>query len=222
MCVTRRFTESFAISIGACPASSSPTTREREQENRCAGNMAGVFLRRLAAGVAATAAVGEVVSAGRAPGRVVEWAHPHPYGDDSDDADDDSQRFVPMQRYKRKLEAWDLHGLVKKWKESDGEETWPWVWTWHNPNGPHFVYVGVDAHTLEYARLAAAASPQNNLTLVVSSMQDIEEAGLSAADFHLQRCAIIESRPAQIDFDHKILMLEDERIICYDSLNLTS
>ena len=81
--------------------------------------------------------------------------------------------------------------------------------TWHNPRGPHKVFCGVDAsgETLEAAKAFAAASPQHNLTLVVRSVKDIADAGFTEAEFYEQRCAIIESAPAQIDMSAKILML---------------
>ena len=142
-----------------------------------------------------------------------DWAHPHPYSNDIA-----ASRFLPTDEFRKTELTWDLPKLVDTWKLSDGEETWPWVWTWHNVNGPHTVYVGVDQHTLSHCTAVAAASPQNNLTLVVTHMEDIENFGHTADDFYQQRCAIIVCQPQQMDLEHKILMLRDERIICYDSL----
>ena len=158
----------------------------------------------------------------------VEWAYPSPYH-----AGVDRHRFRQEGRFTRLRREWDLAALLSVWTESDGEETWPWVWTWRNENGPHHVFVGVDAQTLDQCRRVAAASPQNNLTLVLprghplllaeraGSHEGGDKHGVSLADFYACRCAVVESRPAQIDFAEKVLMLEDERMICYSALTLT-
>ena len=166
----------------------------------------------------------------------VEWAWPSPYHADVDS----TARFRHERRFRRQREEWDLAALLEVWTESDGEETWPWVWTWKNENGPHHVFVGVDGHTLEQCRRVADASPQNNLTLILPPRHPLlladeasrhesdyefgdrgNNAGVSLADFYACRCAVVESRPAQIDFAEKVLMLDDERIICYTALTLT-
>lgn len=146
----------------------------------------------------------------------VQWAYPSPY----EEGEETERRFVDAKKYRRTREMWDLLGLLKRWQSSEEEETWPWVWTQRNPNGPHFVFVGVDAYTLRACEVACESSETHNLTLVVRSLSDLDEAGYSPTDFYAQRCAIIESCPSQIDFHHKILMLEDERIVCYDTLTL--
>ena len=51
--------------------------------------------------------------------------------------------------------------------------------------------------------------------------KELEEFGYNVSDFHSKRCAIHISKPDQIDFQNKILMLEDERVICYDRLYIT-
>ena len=154
-----------------------------------------------------------VVLASNEEKNTVKWAYPSPY-------DEEERRFVDANAYRSKQYVWDLNGLLKRWQASEEEETWPWVWTQRNPNGPHFVFVGVDSRTLNACEAACEASENHNLTLVVRSLEDLEEKGYDPADFYAHRCAIIESRPSQIDFDHKILMLEDERIMCYDTLTV--
>ena len=146
-----------------------------------------------------------------------EWAYPHPYGCE----DVTPSRFLgPQDAFKKTVKQWDLPKLVEAWKTSVSEETWPWVWTWHNPNGPHAVHVGVDKHTLRACRTFAEESNRNNLTLVVKDVSEIEEEGHSVEDFYKARCAVIFSAPQQIDLNNGILMLQDERIICYDTLTL--
>ena len=77
--------------------------------------------------------------------------------------------------------------------------------------------MGVDNHTLDECQRFAEESPQHNLTLIASS-DDIAKQGLAADDFYVHRCAVIDSSPKQIDMEHQILMLEDERLVCYDVL----
>lgn len=76
------------------------------------------------------------------------------------------------------------------------------MWTWRNPNGPHFVFVGVDDTTLELARSIAGRSEKNNLTVVVPSVDELDAKVVG--DLYAARCAVIEQRPQQIDFEAKV------------------
>ena len=80
--------------------------------------------------------------------------------------------------------------------------------------------MGVDETTISKAQ-NIAKNPQNNLTLVIQSEQELEPFGYNLSDFHNERFAVHLSKPKQMDFDNKILMLEDERILCYDRLYIT-
>jgi hypothetical protein len=140
----------------------------------------------------------------------IQWAHPHPY-----DTAVPKERFVDVERYRHNKELWDLKGLVDLWVERDGQESWPWVWCWHNPVGPHHVFIGVSPHTLELTRKISNEHRNNNLTIIVNSMKDFEGYG-KVEDYYKNRCAVIESPVAQMDTKDKVLMLEDERIICFD------
>ena len=146
--------------------------------------------------------------------KVIDWAYPHPYSKGSKD------RFVDAEKYLLKTTVWDLKKIVDRWDETDDGETWPWVWCWHNPNGPRHIFVGVDETTISKAQ-NIAKNPQNNLTLVIQSEQELEPFGYNLSDFHNERFAVHLSKPKQMDFDNKILMLEDERILCYDRLYIT-
>ena len=146
------------------------------------------------------------------------WAEPNPYTEvEEDEKEQIKGRFLDPAPFRNTLEVWNLSKLLKSWEESDGTETWPWIWTWHNKDGPHAIYIGVDQQTLKSCQQFADESPQHNLTLV-ASMEQIEAQGLTEADFYKSRCAIIDSAPKQIDMENRILMLEDERLICYDVL----
>ena len=67
----------------------------------------------------------------------------------------------------------------------------------------------------------AEASPQNNLTCIVKDRKEFSDVDFGPSDIYACRCALVESQPSQIDFKEKILMLEDERIICYDTLTIS-
>ena len=47
----------------------------------------------------------------------------------------------------------------------------------------------------------------NNLTLVIQSEQELEPFGYNLSDFHNERFAVHLSKPKQMDFDNKILMI---------------
>lgn len=142
------------------------------------------------------ACLGETSRAGGPPEPV--WAYPSPYDADASR----SSRFLQRRDFTTWSSQWNLRALLAAWEESDTEETWPWVWTWRNPNGPHFVFVGVDDTTLELARSIAGRSEKNNLTVVVPSVDELDAKVLG--DLYAARCAVIEQRPQQIDFEAKV------------------
>ena len=144
-----------------------------------------------------------------------KWAFPHPYGNDTD-----TNRFVDAKQFRLKKTVWNLKGIVDRWSSEDDDETWPWVWCVHNENGPNHVFIGVDESTLLRGK-ALAKNAQNNLTLVIKDIQDLEKYGYTVSDFYHQRFAVHISNPKEMDFQNKILMLEDERIVCYDRLYIS-
>ena len=141
-----------------------------------------------------------------------EWAYPHPY-----DSSIDKKRFLDStdSKYKEHGERWNLLELVKLWEETDGEETWPWVWCLRNPVGPHHLFIGVSENTLELARKICDSDRNNNLTIIVNSIEEIEKYA-PVRDFYNCRCGVIECPVQQADTENKMLMLKDERIICFD------
>ena len=171
------------------------------------------------AGIASGTTIASATAANRKRQRDIEWAYPSPYdlNDNNENTNKPSNRFLPTDSFRKTTTTWNLKRLLDTWDQEDGEETWPWVWTWHNEHGTHAVFVGVDNHTLQECQRFAEESPQHNLTLVASS-DEISSQGLTADDFYVHRCAIIDSSPKQIDMQHQILMLEDERFVCYDSI----
>lgn len=146
----------------------------------------------------------------------VTWAYPSPY-----DQGLPSTRFADISRFRKRVDHWDLKGLLNVWQNSTDEESWPWVWTWHNPVGPHHVFIQLNEDTLSHARSISSKSERNNLTLVVRSIDDLKAYNITPELFYENRCAIIEGVVlSQLDSENKIIMLNDERIICYDYLYL--
>ena len=146
------------------------------------------------------------------------WAKPSPYDEDIAD-----HRFGDVEKHRRMQEVWDLRGLLQQWHASDEEETWPWVWCQRNASGPHHVFVNVGPDTLSQVRALAAAddiagSGFHNVTVIAESRAAIEKH-CSVQDLYDARCAIVEGQsPRQIDTTDKVMMLDDERIICFDRL----
>jgi hypothetical protein len=97
-----------------------------------------------------------------------------------------------------------------------GIEGWPWLWTQRNPDGPHYVFVGVTKDTLSKCQHIAQASPQHNI-LLIADESEIEKY-TTAEDFYKARCAIHDAKPIEIDWGNKILLLGDERLVEFDEL----
>ena len=151
---------------------------------------------------------------------------PSPYHDpDHYDATKRNIEWELLSEPHRSLRVvWNLRGLLKQWHESDDDETWPWVWCQHNPDGLHHVFVNVGADTLIRIRAIAKSDDakhgcgMRNVTVIAESREAIEKY-CSLQDLYDARCAVVVGQaPLQIDTGAKILMLEDERIVCFDEL----
>jgi hypothetical protein len=138
----------------------------------------------------------------------VPWAYPSPY-----DKGQEPGRFVDVKNFQHTQTVWNLKGLVDKWIRSDGEESWPWVWTQPNPSGPHHVFVGASASVLPSCK-EIMKNTANNITCV-ASVSDLEQFA-PIEKYYEAGCAVIEIPVQQVDVTHKIMMLEDERIVCFD------
>ena len=132
-----------------------------------------------------------------------------------ENANDEGEKEYDV--YVREPRVRDLRRLVRLWE--DGRDVWPWVWTWRNAHGPHHVYIGVTPDCVaEIERLALqnANGYSNNVTIVAN---DEELRRLRPMEtWSAWQCGIIDGKVALLDVDAKILMLEDERIICFDRL----
>jgi hypothetical protein len=136
----------------------------------------------------------------------VEWAYPSPY-----DKDLPIKRFIDASQLKRQVSIWDLNGLLNIWENSEEQESWPWVWTWHNSVGPHHVFIQLNKYTLQHTKRISDESERNNSTLVVKSIEDLKVFNLTPEMFYENRCAIIEGVILhQLDSENKILMLMRE------------
>ena len=108
----------------------------------------------------------------------------------------------------------DLPRLVQAWHQ--GFEVWPWVWTQWNEYGPHVVFVG----KLNEAVLGEIATlrqnhPHNSNILVVTTPDQLQ--GLPDDALHM--CGIVtDATVALLNAEARILMLSDERIVCFDRL----
>jgi hypothetical protein len=92
----------------------------------------------------------------------------------------------------------------------------PWLWTQRNEDGPHYVFVGVTKDTLSKCQQISSASPQHNILLIADESEIVKYA--TADDFYKARCAIHDAKPIEIDWENKILLLGDERLVEFDEL----
>lgn len=144
----------------------------------------------------------------------VEWAYPSPY-----DVEVPAARFAETAHLRSQTLQWDLPKLVDIWRDDSKEEGWPWVWCDRNPVGPHHLFIGVNGSTLLQVAALCRGSVNNNITVVVSE-RDLAQAGVSEAQLHALRAAVIFVPVQQLDVANRIAMLADERIIVYDAAYL--
>ena len=117
-----------------------------------------------------------------------------------------------------KKTVWNLKGIVDRWSSEDDDEM-ALGWCVHNENGPNrFLLESTSPLCYEQS---TSEKCTNNLTLVIKDIQDLEKYGYTVSDFYHQRFVVHISNPKEMDFQNKILMLEDERIVCYDRLYIS-
>lgn len=163
--------------------------------------MATSLVRRVLASVGAAGAV------------VTTWAH---CGGAADAAggQHSAEEQAEFDVYVDQPTVRDLRPLVAQWQQ--GLEVWPWVWTWRNRDGPHHVFVGVNPDTIVEIERLAKESPRNNV-MIVAAPPVAELHKLAPPQFYDDcQCGVIESEVALMDVKAKIMMLDDERILCFD------
>lgn len=111
----------------------------------------------------------------------------------------------------------DLKGLLQQFEE--GKEVWPWIWTWRNANGPHYVFVGTDSCSDEKIKQLANASVRNNILVITDNKSRLLNSDREF--YYKHRCGLIENVSiAEMDVEEKIIMLDDERVIVFDELHI--
>ncbi|KAJ1471338.1 hypothetical protein T484DRAFT_1844489 [Baffinella frigidus] len=126
--------------------------------------------------------------------------------------------------YVKNPKVHDLRPLVAHWQA--GREVWPWVWTWRNIDGPHHVFVGANADTVVEVHRLAKADHRNNIMIVGVPAAQLaalaQSEGRVSGFWNECRCGVIESEVALMDVKAKIMMLDDERILCFDHCTIVA
>jgi hypothetical protein len=163
---------------------------------------------RRAAAVSATFCIAEPTLALSKQKPDWEWAYPSPY-----DTGVEVDRFSDTSHFLCNKPIWDLKGLVDDWLETE-HESWPWIWTQPNPTGPHHCFIGASSSVLPRAREIMKADPSCNITCICAT-SDLEEFA-PIESYYQAGCAVIEIPVRQFDTTNRILLLDDERIVCFD------
>jgi hypothetical protein len=122
----------------------------------------------------------------------------------------------------------DLLPLLNEYTVNN-KNVWPWIWTWHNPNGPHYIFVGTNTAMNNRIVELANDSPRNNIIVITNNNEnDGSSTGSSSSNhvltkdisfYYTNRCGIIDNVTIQeIDIINKIILLSDERILCFTEL----
>ena len=118
----------------------------------------------------------------------------------------------------------DLPILLKKF-DDENQDVWPWIWTHPNSdNGPHYVFLGMNAATIQRIQELRGQSPNHNL-LVIASQDALQkaarDAGVPFSVYHDCHCGLVTDAELQLlHVKSKILMLDDERVIAFDFLTI--
>lgn len=124
----------------------------------------------------------------------------------------------------------DLPLLLHKF-DREGQEVWPWIWTHPNDNGPHHVFViqgdRVSHDIMERIQQLRKASAQNNILILLDQEDDslLERSakahGMRPDMFRACHAGIVTGVKVKLlNIPHKILMLDDERVIAFDYLTV--
>jgi hypothetical protein len=79
--------------------------------------------------------------------------------------------------------------------------------------------VGADETLLQRAREIMKQSPRNNLTVIVVNEAELRKHA-PLRQFFEAGCAVIEGEVVQLEAKDRVLMLADERIICFEKCYL--
>jgi len=101
----------------------------------------------------------------------------------------------------------------------NGKNVWPWIWTQHNSNGPHHVFVGkVTMEQIGKIKNLRQNVPNVNI-LVITDGESVKQLEGGVHCLNELECGLVIDTNVQItDHDNQMIMLEDERIICFTQL----
>jgi hypothetical protein len=124
----------------------------------------------------------------------------------------------------------DLPLLLHKF-DREGQDVWPWIWTHPNDSGPHHVFViqgeNLSRDIMERIQLLRKASAQNNILILLDQEDDsllersAKDHGMPPDMFRACHAGIVTGVKVELlNIPHKILMLDDERVIAFDYLTV--
>ena len=122
----------------------------------------------------------------------------------------------------------DLPVLLHKF-DHENQEVWPWIWTHPNENGPHHVFIGktITSDIVHRIQKLRSESPRNNILILITDKDEASlhraavEAGTDEGIFARCHCGIVTGVSLTLlNVEHKILMLDDERVVAFDYLTI--
>jgi hypothetical protein len=109
----------------------------------------------------------------------------------------------------------DLKFLFRAFQE--GLDVWPWIWTQPNESGPHHVFVGkLEEGQLEEIKQLKESTPNINI-LVISDSESVQKLGIDRL-YELECGIVLDTQIVLADMENRMIMLEDERIICFTKM----
>lgn len=118
--------------------------------------------------------------------------------------------------------------MVESWK-LDPHDTHPWVWIWRVPGARSHIFVGSSIDILREVKSEAAKAAHDNFIAISQDMNHCHhhhhrEMGGAVDErlFHILNCALLHGEIAELDAEHSILMLDDERIMEFDMLTIVN
>jgi hypothetical protein len=99
----------------------------------------------------------------------------------------------------------------------EGLDVWPWIWTQPNESGPHHVFVGeIKEEQLEEIKKLKETVPNINI-LVISNSESVHKLGVDRL-YELECGIVLDTQIELADLENRMIMLEDERIICFTKM----